>query len=238
MEEKKYFSYGEKEISFLRTKDPVLGKFMNEVGHIDREIIPDMFMALINAIIGQQISTKAQATVWGRFQSMFSTLTAENIYSIPAEKIQSCGMTMKKAMYIKDISAQIVEGSLDLACLQALDDTAVCDRLRQIKGIGVWTAEMLLIFSMQRVNILSWDDLAIQRGLRILYGHRTMTQTLFAKYRRRYSPYATIASLYLWEVSHIHGANAQKKCVKEASPPRQVRGGGRRTVAKKGTQTP
>lgn len=203
MKDKTYFKYGEKEVAFLKSKDPVLAKFMDEVGHIDREVIPDMFMALISSIIGQQISAKAQATVWGRFQNLLNPLTPENIDSIPVETIQSCGITMKKAVYIKDISASILEGSLDLACLEDMDDKAVCDRLCQIKGIGIWTAEMLMIFSMQRLNVLSWDDLAIQRGLRLLYGHRKITPKLFAKYKRRYSPYSTIASLYLWEVSHV-----------------------------------
>lgn len=210
MKEKKYFAYGEKEIAFLKSKDAVLGKFMDEVGPIEREIIPDVFTALIHAIIGQQISTKAQATVWGRFQSICCPFTAQNIHSIPAQTIQSCGMTMKKALYIKDISANIVAGSLDLACLEALDDKALCARLKQIKGIGVWTAEMLMIFSMQRLDVLSWDDLAIQRGLRILYGHRTITPKLFAKYKKRYSPYSTIASLYLWKISECDAGPKKK----------------------------
>lgn len=201
MEVKPHFVYGEKEIAFLKTKDPVLGGIMDEVGHVRREIIPDMFMALVNSIIGQQISTKAQITVWERFCSMFAPVTPETIHAIPVETIQTCGISMRKAAYIKEIAGSVVGGSLDLDHLHALDDEAVGARLSGIKGIGVWTAEMLMIFSMQRPDILSWDDLAIHRGLRMLYRHRKITPELFVKYKRRYSPYASIASLYLWEIA-------------------------------------
>lgn len=202
MGKQRYFEYGEKEIEFLKSKDPALGKVIDEVGHVYREIIPDMFMALINLIIGQQISTKAQATVWARFQNMFAPVTPENIHSFSAEEIQPCGISMRKALHIKEITANIVSGNLDLPHLHTLEDAAVCASLSQIKGLGVWTAEMLMIFSMQRMNILSWGDLGIQRGLRMLYRHRKITRELFAKYKKRYSPYSTIASLYLWEISH------------------------------------
>ena len=202
MDHKQYFDYGEKELAFLKAKDPVLGKAMDDIGHIRRQVMPDLFLALLNAIVGQQISTKAQATVWGRLRSNFAPMTPENIHALPAAEIQACGLTMKKAVYIKEIAASIVAGALELNELRTLDDVAVCARLSQIRGIGVWTAEMLLIFALQRPDVLSREDLGIQRGLRMLYGHRKITRELFAKYKKRYSPHATVASLYLWEISH------------------------------------
>lgn len=108
---------------------------------------------------------------------------------------------MRKAIYIKEVADQVSSGQLDLEHLNQLSDDEVCERLVKLRGIGVWTAEMLMTFSMQRMNIMSWGDLAIQRGLRMLYRHRKITPTLFAKYRRRYSPYATVASLYLWAIA-------------------------------------
>ena len=108
---------------------------------------------------------------------------------------------MRKALHIKEITANIVAGNLDLPHLHTLEDAAVCASLSQIKGLGVWTAEMLMIFSMQRKNILSWGDLAIQRGLRMLYRHRKITPVLFVKYKKRYSPYATVAGIYLWALA-------------------------------------
>lgn len=200
--DKQYFIYGEKEVEYLKSKDAALGKAMDEIGHVYREIIPDMLMALINSIIGQQISTKAQETIWGRFQTMFEPVTPEHIDSIPTEELQTCGISMKKASYIKEIASSIVDGSLDLTQFQTMSDDDVCKRLSQIKGIGVWTAEMLMIFSMQRMDVISRDDMAIIRGLRMLYHHRKVTPELFAKYKKRYSPYATVASLYLWKISH------------------------------------
>lgn len=202
MNEKKYFEYGTKEIEYLKLRDAALSKAIDEIGPLYREIIPDMFMALVNSIIGQQISTKAQETVWARFQALFGPVTPEHIGSISAEELQKCGISMKKASYIKEIADNILDGALDPAELQAMSDADVCKRLSQIKGVGVWTAEMLMIFSMQRMDIISWNDMAILRGLRMLYRHREITPKLFEKYRKRYSPYATVASLYLWQISH------------------------------------
>lgn len=202
MNETQYFEYGDKEIEYLKSKDTALGKAMDEIGHVYREVIPDMFMALINSIIGQQISTKAQETIWIRFQTMFDPVTPDHIQSIPTEEIQKCGISMRKSEYIKEIANSVMDGSLDLLALQEMSDEDVAKRLSQIKGIGVWTAEMLMIFSMQRPDVLSWDDMAILRGMRMLYRHRKITPELFAKYKRRYSPCSTVASLYLWKISH------------------------------------
>jgi DNA-3-methyladenine glycosylase II len=174
---------------------------MDEIGHVRREIIPDIFMALVNSIIGQQISAKAHKTVWARFQTAFDPVTPEHIDSIPAEALQTCGISMRKASYIKGIASGILDKSLDLTGLQTMSDDDVCKTLSRIKGIGVWTAEMLMIFSMQRMDVMSRGDMAIIRGLRILHRHRQITPKLFAKYKRRYSPYATVASLYLWQIS-------------------------------------
>lgn len=202
MEEKQYLEYGEREIAFLKERDPALGRAIDEIGHIQREIIPDVFMALINSIIGQQISTKAQRAIWLRFLDMFSPITPENIAALMAEEIKSCGISMRKAQYIKEIAASILDGSLNLDELKEMPDDQLCSRLSQIKGIGPWTAEMLMIFSLQRPDVMSWNDIAIHRGLRMLHRHREITPQLFAKYKRRYSPHGTVASLYIWRISH------------------------------------
>lgn len=201
MQATQHFEYGDAEIAHLKAKDKALAKVIEKVGHVRREVIPDIFMALVHSVIGQQISTKAHVTVWERAQSMFEPLTPERVASIPVETLQTCGISMRKAQYINEIAVNIVSGDLDLAGLQAMDDDAVCRRLSELKGIGVWTAEMLMTFSMQRKDVLSWGDLAIQRGLRMLYRHRQITPALFAKYKKRYAPYATIASIYLWALA-------------------------------------
>lgn len=155
----------------------------------------------MNSIVGQQISTKAQKTIWQRMQDHLGEITPENILCYSNEEIQSCGISMKKAGYIKDAAEKITSKELDLEALHSMSDAEVCKQLSQFKGIGVWTAEMLMIFSMQRKDIFSFDDIVILRGLRMVYRHRKITRELFEKYRRRFSPYASIASLYLWEIS-------------------------------------
>ena len=197
-----YFKYGKKEIEWLKSRDPVLGAAIDRIGHIKREVIPDLFIALVNSITGQQISSRAHETIWNRMQERFIPFTPKTIFTVSTEEIKTCGISMRKAQYIKGIAESVMDGSLDLDNLKNMTDQEVCKALVQIKGVGIWTAEMLMIFSMQRKNILSWGDFAIQRGLRILYRHRKITPKLFEKYKQRYSPYASVASLYLWAVSH------------------------------------
>ena len=103
--------------------------------------------------------------------------------------------------YIKGAAKRVLAGELDLDAIAALPDDEVRRELSGLPGIGAWTAEMLMTFSLQRPDIMSFGDLAIQRGLRMLHHHRRITPELFAKYRRRYSPYGTVASLYLWEIA-------------------------------------
>ena len=195
------FIYGEKEIEFLKKSDPVLAKIIEEVGPIKRTIIPDLFTALVNSIVGQQISSKAMDTVWGRFEVRFPQITPETINNATLEEIQQCGMSIRKATYIKEAAAKIVSGELDIDELYTLSDEEVIEKLSALHGVGIWTAEMIMIFCMQRPNIMSWGDLAIQRGLRMLYRYRKIDKKLFQKYKRRFTPYASVASLYLWAVA-------------------------------------
>ena len=203
MRKQLFFKYGNKEAEWLKSRDPVLGAAIDKIGHIHRVVTPDLFTALIHSIVGQQISTKAQTTVWNRIEERFKPLTPKTINSTSQEELQACGISMRKAQYIKGIAESVMDGSLNLAQLHGLSDDEVCKTLIKIKGVGKWTAEMLMIFSMERMDILSWDDLGIQRGLRFLYNHRKITTKLFDKYKRRYSPYATVASLYLWAISSL-----------------------------------
>ena len=217
MDERTYFEYGDKETEYLKSRDRVLGAAIDEIGHIRRAVQPDIFKALINSIVGQQISTKAQATIWARINSLFPSMNPETIAGASDETLQSCGISFRKVSYIKDIAFSVCNGSLNLNLLQTLPDREVCRQLSQIKGIGVWTAEMLMTFSMQRPDIISYGDLAILRGMRMLYRHRKITPELFAKYRRRYSPYATVASLYLWAIAGGACPNLSDPAAKQTS---------------------
>ena len=196
-----FFEYGTAETDYLSQKDPVLGQAIKQIGPIERKVTPDLFEALANAIVGQQISTKAQTTIWNRIKAAYPHFTPEQAASMAAEDLQSFGISLRKASYIKDAADKILSGEFDLAALKHKINDQVCRELSTLRGIGVWTAEMLLLLSMQRPDVLSYGDLAIQRGLRMLYRHRTITPKLFHKYRRRYSPYGSVASLYLWAIA-------------------------------------
>ncbi|HJC23966.1 MAG TPA: DNA-3-methyladenine glycosylase 2 family protein [Candidatus Eisenbergiella merdavium] len=196
-----YFQYGDKETEYLKKKDQVLGEVIEKIGHIEREVDSDLFSSVIHHIIGQQISTKAQATVWRRMQERLGEVTAESILAAEIPELQSFGMTFRKAEYIKDFAEKVQSGAFDLEGISRLPDNEAIKALASLKGIGVWTAEMILLFCLQRPDVFSFDDLAIRRGLRMVYHHRNIDRKLFEKYRRRFSPYCSVASLYLWAVA-------------------------------------
>lgn len=196
-----YFKYGEQETEYLKSRDPVLGQAIDRIGVIKREVHTELFAALVNSIVGQQISTKAQETVWKRIKDGLSEITPEKVGECTKEELQSFGISFRKAEYIKTAADRVLSGSLDLERLKEAGDEQVKNELTKLPGVGVWTAEMLMTFSMQRPDIVSYSDLAIQRGMRMLYHHRNITPKLFAKYANRYSPYGTVASLYLWAVA-------------------------------------
>ena len=198
---KLYFAYGEAELSYLRQKDKRLCEVIDRIGHIDRSVDADLFSSVIHHIIGQQISTKAQATIWQRMQDALGAVNAETILEAGVPKLQSLGTTFRKAEYIADFAEKVHTGAFDLNAVARMSDEDAIRELGSLKGIGVWTAEMILLFCVQRPDIFSYDDLAIQRGLRMVYHHREIGRERFEKYRRCFHPYCSVASLYLWAVA-------------------------------------
>lgn len=196
-----YFLYTDAETDYLKKKDKRLAAAIERIGPIQRSVNPDLFTALISSIVSQQISSKAGETVWNRMCSAITPLTPQALSAASEETIQSFGMSFRKARYIQCAARAVCNGDIDLDSLQQKTDDEVCGILSSLPGIGTWTAEMLMLFSMNRKNIFSYNDLAIHRGLRILYGHKKIDKALFEKYRRRYSPYGSIASLYLWHIA-------------------------------------
>ena len=196
-----YFQYTTKETDYLSQKDKRLGAAIQKIGPIQREVDTDLFSAVVHQIIGQQISIKAQATIWQRMRETLGTVDAEHILAAGVPQLQKLGMTFRKAEYITDFAQKVQSGEFDLEGIWQKPDEEAIRELSSLKGIGVWTAEMILLFCMQRSDVFSYDDLAIQRGLRMLYHHRKIDRKLFAKYRRRFSPYCSVASLYLWAIA-------------------------------------
>ena len=197
----KYFKYGNKEMDYLKERDPILGAAIDRIGFVKREVNPDIFSALISSIISQQISTKAAITVKNRLLELVGEIKPENIIKLDLEEIQKCGMSMRKADYINSIAEAVISKAVDLNNLNKLSDEEVIKELTKLKGVGEWTAEMLLIHSLQRPNVLSFKDLGIRRGLMRLYSLDHISKDEFEVYRNRYSPYNTVASIYLWKIS-------------------------------------
>ena len=196
-----YFPYGEKELSYLRKKDKRLAEVIDKVGMVERRVVPDLFTALVHSIVGQQISAKAHESIWRKIVEAFGTITPEAMAAMPPEELQKFGLSFRKVDYIQSAAKKILSGEFDIDALRNESDEEVCQALGSLDGVGKWTAEMLMIHSLLRPDVLSYGDLGIQRGMRMLYHHRKITPALFEKYRRRYSPYATVAGIYLWEIS-------------------------------------
>lgn len=196
-----YFTYGEKEIQYLKDNDMALGQAIDEIGMLNKEIISDPFKAIISSVVGQQISNKAADTVNERLVKLLGEITPENIQKATVEDIQKCGLSFRKVDYIKGIGEAAINGTVDFSKLDQLSDEEVIEKLTSLYGVGVWTAEMILIFSLGRKDVLSFKDLAIIRGMKRLYNLESVSKKEFEEYRKIYSPYGSVASLYLWELS-------------------------------------
>ncbi len=195
------FKYGSVEIEYLKKRDKKLGAAIDRIGIIERRVVPDPFAALVMSIVSQQISSKAADTVCNRLREMLVEITPENVVNASLDEIQKCGMSVRKANYIRGIGDAVVSGDLDIAGFNELPDEEIIRQLVSLSGVGLWTAEMLLIFSLGRPDVLSWGDLAIRRGMMNLYGLKSLPKEQFERYRKRYSPYGSVASLYLWALS-------------------------------------
>lgn len=193
--------YGEEATAWLRARDPALGAVIDALGHIRWEVEDDLFAALIHHIVGQQISTKAQTAIWARLLRALGALDAPRLLAYGPERLRGLGLSRRKVDYALDLARRVQKGAFDLGAVARLPDAEAIAALTALRGVGEWTAEMTLLFTLRRPDILSRQDLGIQRGLCLLHRHRRITPALFARYRRRYSPFCSIASLYLWKVA-------------------------------------
>ena len=196
-----YFQYGEREIAYLKSKDKKLAAVIEQLGHIERAVDGDLFSSVVHHIIGQQISTKAQQTIWAKLTTELRAITPGTILACGRDRLQAFGTTWKKIDYILDFAQKVQSGQFDIEALNGMTDEEAIAALCSLKGIGVWTAEMILLFCLQRPNIFSYGDLAIQRGVRMVYRHKELPRERFERYRRRFSPYCSTASLYFWAVA-------------------------------------
>ena len=199
--EPQFFCYGRTETDYLSARDPALGAAIVRIGHIDRAVIPDLFAALINSIAGQQISGKALATVWARLCERLGEITPTAVLAAGEEGLRACGLSGRKAGYMLAAAHAVQDETLPIHSLVDKSDEEIIKTLTALPGIGRWTAEMLLIFSLQRPDVLAFDDFGIRKGICRLYGLDELTRARFEEYRARYAPFGTVAGLYLWEIA-------------------------------------
>ena len=194
--------YGETEINYLCEKDEKMARLIQMAGHIYRDGETDLYAALTDSIVGQQISTAAHITIRNRIKEKFGELTAEKVMSIPDEELKSVGISYRKVSYIKDFTSKVITGEIDIDALYTMSSEDVIKELTKVKGVGVWTAEMMLTFCLQRPDVLSYGDLAIRRGIMKLYGLEELSVEDFHRLTDKFSPYRSVAALYFWHYAN------------------------------------
>ena len=196
--ESTHFTYGKVEMDYLSARDINLAKVIKYCGWVARPIHSNIFQSLVQSIVSQQISSQAAGTVYSRLEKLVPTVNPENIFAISEMEIQKCGMTTRKANYVKSLAGTVMQGKMDLYKLTKMDDEAVIKTLMSLPGIGRWTAEMTLLHALERPNIFSYDDLVIRRSLKKLHQLPKINRKIFSKFFRLYSPYCSVAMIYLW----------------------------------------
>lgn len=208
--ERPVFPCSEEALTFLKRRDKRLGALIDRFGPVRRFVEPDLFTALVESVIAQQISGKAAQAISDRLQAASGPFSAEGLADLEPAAFQHCGLSARKAAYIRGLALAVRSGEADLEGLRHAPDQEVIRRLSAREGIGVWTAEMLLIFSLCRPDVLSWGDLGIRRGMALLYGDHELTRERFERRRKRYAPYGSVASLYLWALAGVEEPLARR----------------------------
>jgi DNA-3-methyladenine glycosylase II len=163
---------------------------------------PDAYGALLRAIVGQQLSTKAARTIYLRVLDLFGARTPspEQLLEAPEEDLRGAGLSGRKTEYIRDLASHVLAGELELDRLEKLEDEEVIEEIVAVRGLGRWTAEMFLIFHLQRPDVLSGGDLGIRKAIQIEYGLEEMPPPKqVIEIGEPWRPHRSLASLYLWE---------------------------------------
>jgi DNA-3-methyladenine glycosylase II len=183
----------------LRRADPVLGEVIGAFRGEALEPRGDPFVTLARAIVGQQISVKAAAAVWGRLEARVGPMSPERVAGSTLQKLRACGLSRGKAGYCKCLAEGFLEGALDPAGWRAQDDEAVIAELTKVKGVGRWTAEMFLIFHLLRPDVLPLGDIGLQRALARHYGDgEALEPDEMSALAEPWRPWRSVATWYLW----------------------------------------
>lgn len=189
-------------LQHLSKKDPILGEVIKKVPPFERTWGKNYFLDLCESIVSQQLSVKAADTIWKRFLALFSTEnpTPEQVISIDKEKMRECGISYQKISYIKDLAERTAASGILFEQFEIMTDEEIITELIKVKGIGVWTAEMFLMFTMNRPDIFSYGDLGIRRAIQRLYNlKKEPTQKKADQIAKKWKPYRTLACRYLWK---------------------------------------
>ena len=195
--------------AYLSEIDPIMAKAIERVGPCTLIPNPQLFETLVDAIISQQISVKAADAIMGRLRTALhaeveGTISPESLMTLEDDTLQAVGLSPQKMRYIRDLTGRVVNGELDLERLSELDDEEVIHELVKVNGIGRWTAEMMLIFSLGRPDVLPVDDLGFLEGVREAYALEARPTPKEMRARGEvWHPYRTFATWYMWGVRRL-----------------------------------
>lgn len=195
----------------LRACDAALGRVIDAVGPFRMQLktAPSLFVALAEAIVHQQLHAKAAASIYARLCALFPRAhegpRAEQILSVSDEKLRSAGLSRPKLLSLRDLARKAADGDIPtLAEAHRMEDEAIVERLTEVRGIGRWTVEMLLIFRLGRPDVLPADDYGIRQGYKVAFRKRELpTRAELEKRGERWKPYRTVASWYLWRAVEL-----------------------------------
>ena len=186
-------------LKHLRHSDPILAAIIDRVGPCRMQYSEPTFEALVRSIVYQQLSGKAASSIFGRVAQSVGEITAERLAAKSLEELRPLGLSGQKAKYILDLAEKTLTGVVRFQDLPALGDDAVIEHLTQVKGVGVWTAHMFLIFALRRPDVLPTGDLGIRNAAQRAYGlNEAPKPEKLELLARNWRPYASVASWYLW----------------------------------------
>lgn len=191
-------------VAHLRKVDRRLKWLIERAGPFTLKVDRDRYAMLVRSILSQQISTKAARAIRLKLEAAVGGLTPTAINAAPETTLRSAGLSNQKVTYLRDLTQHVLDGRLELQRLHRLDDEAVIEQLIAVKGIGRWTAQMFLMFSLGRLDVFPHDDLGIRSSLRELYGLSDLpTKVQSLEIAAPWRPYSTIASWYVWRLSDL-----------------------------------